>query len=55
MKEIYHKDNKHLNGVEKIRSEAKELHFEDNYLGYEDAPASPQQLNQATDAQSADI
>ncbi|KAL6819991.1 cytochrome P450 [Trichoderma camerunense] len=38
MKEIYHKDNKHLNTVKKIRSEAKELHFEDNYLGYEDAP-----------------
>lgn len=38
MKEIYHQDNKHINAVEKLRTEAEELGFADHYLGYTDAP-----------------
>jgi hypothetical protein len=38
MKEIHHKDNKHLDAVNKIRAEADELGFSSSYLGYGDTP-----------------
>lgn len=38
MKEIYHKDNQHLNAVNRIRAEATELGFANRYLGYGDVP-----------------
>jgi hypothetical protein len=38
MKEIHHKDNEHLDAVNKIRVEAEELGFTSGYLGYGDAP-----------------
>jgi hypothetical protein len=38
MKEIHHKDNKHLDAVNKIRAEADELGFTSSYLGYGDTP-----------------
>ncbi|KAJ3538853.1 hypothetical protein NM208_g5727 [Fusarium decemcellulare] len=36
MKEIFHDDNSHLDAVNKIRGEAKEVIGEDNYLEYTD-------------------
>ncbi|KIW67161.1 hypothetical protein PV04_06433 [Phialophora macrospora] len=38
MKEIHHKDNKHLDAFNKIRAEADELGFGSSYLGYGDTP-----------------
>ena len=36
MKEIKHHDNKHLDAVNKIRTETEELGFGNEYLGYGD-------------------
>jgi hypothetical protein len=38
MKEIYHKENQHLDAANKIRAEARELGFTNGYLAYADAP-----------------
>lgn len=38
MKEIYHKENQHLDAANKIRAEARELGFPNGYLNYGDAP-----------------
>ncbi|KAH8425110.1 uncharacterized protein LDX57_002859 [Aspergillus melleus] len=38
MKEIHHRDNKHLDAANKIRAEAEELGFTSGFLGYGDAP-----------------
>ncbi|KAJ5814857.1 hypothetical protein N7474_006634 [Penicillium riverlandense] len=38
MKEIYHKDNQHLDAANKIRAEAEELGLTNGYLNYGDAP-----------------
>jgi hypothetical protein len=38
MKEIYHKENQHLDAANKIRAEAEELGFTNGYLNYGDAP-----------------
>ncbi|BCS22059.1 uncharacterized protein APUU_30284A [Aspergillus puulaauensis] len=38
MKEIHHVDNRHLDAVNRIRTEADELGFSSDYLGYGDAP-----------------
>ncbi|KAI1390435.1 cytochrome P450 [Hypoxylon trugodes] len=38
MKEIHHKDNKHLDAANKIRAEAEELGFTNDFLSYGDAP-----------------
>jgi len=41
MKEIHHKENQHLDAVNKIRAEAEELGFSrTTYIGYGDAPVS---------------
>ena len=40
MKEIHHKDNQHLDALNKIRAEAEELGFTSGYLNYTDAPVS---------------
>lgn len=36
IKEIYHQDNRHLDAVNKMRTEAAELGFADAFLGYSD-------------------
>ncbi|KAM0550282.1 hypothetical protein ACHAPJ_008952 [Fusarium lateritium] len=38
MKEIHHQDNKHLDPVNKMRTEAEELGLTDKFLGYGDTP-----------------
>ena len=38
MKEIHHKENRHLDAANKIRSEAKDLGIFEKYLEYADAP-----------------
>jgi hypothetical protein len=44
MKEIHHKDNKHLDSANKIRAEAEELGFTSTFLGYGDAPVRQHRL-----------
>lgn len=41
MKEIHHKDNRHLDAANKIRAEAEELGFANTYLGYGHTPVCP--------------
>lgn len=43
MKEIHHVDNRHLDAVNRIRTEADELGLSSNYLGYGDAPVCKSQ------------
>jgi hypothetical protein len=38
MKEIHHRDNRHFDAVNKIRTEVEELGMHDGYLSYGDAP-----------------
>ena len=42
MKEIHHKDNRHLDALNKIRAEAQELGFTGGYLDYAQAPVCQQ-------------